>query len=142
MVLGLPVDSVPLAEVIPYARNPRKNDAAVAKVAASIKEFGFRQPIVVDDQRRFNGHGHNSKKSVPPGAELVGTPGKHRYLMPLDDEMRHRIEPLRKPYPKREKQAMAGPPAQRRCSADLPAPRDATLEGTGETFPVEEANAA
>lgn len=27
--------------------------------------------------------------------------GKHRYLMPLDDEMRKRIEPLRKPYPKR-----------------------------------------
>lgn len=34
--------------VIPYARNPRKNNAAVAKVAASIKEYGFRQPIVVD----------------------------------------------------------------------------------------------
>ena len=46
----LTVESVPLAEVIPYARNPRKNDAAVAKVAASIKEFGFRQPIVVDDE--------------------------------------------------------------------------------------------
>lgn len=26
---------------------------------------------------------------------------KHRYLMPLDDEMRRRVEPLRKPYPKR-----------------------------------------
>jgi len=26
---------------------------------------------------------------------------KHKYLMPLDDEMRKRIEPLRKPYPKR-----------------------------------------
>jgi len=34
--------------VVPYARNPRKNDGAVAKVAASIREFGFRQPIVVD----------------------------------------------------------------------------------------------
>jgi hypothetical protein len=27
--------------------------------------------------------------------------GKYRYLMPLDEEMRKRIEPLRKPYPKR-----------------------------------------
>lgn len=27
---------------------------------------------------------------------------KHRYLMPLDDAMRKQIEPLRKPYPKRE----------------------------------------
>ena len=28
-------------------------------------------------------------------------PGKHRYLMPLDDEMRARVAPLAKPYPKR-----------------------------------------
>lgn len=34
--------------VIPYKRNPRRNEDAVAKVAASIKEFGFKQPIVVD----------------------------------------------------------------------------------------------
>jgi DNA modification methylase len=33
----------------PYENNPRHNDAAVAAVAASIREFGFRQPIVVDD---------------------------------------------------------------------------------------------
>jgi hypothetical protein len=31
------------------------------------------------------------------------TPGKHRYLMPLDDEMRARVLPLSKPYPKRPK---------------------------------------
>ena len=37
-----------IEKVIPYARNPRKNEAAVAKVAAFIKEFGWRQPIVVD----------------------------------------------------------------------------------------------
>ena len=30
---------------------------------------------------------------------------KYRYLMPLDDEMRKQIEPLRQPYPKRPKQA-------------------------------------
>ena len=35
-------------KLTPYARNPRKNDAAVDKVAASLKEFGWRQPIVVD----------------------------------------------------------------------------------------------
>ena len=32
----------------PYENNPRKNDHAVDPVAKSIKEFGFRQPIVVD----------------------------------------------------------------------------------------------
>lgn len=33
--------------------------------------------------------------------------GKFRYLMPLDDDMRKQIEPLRKPYPKRAKQAIS-----------------------------------
>jgi DNA modification methylase len=32
----------------PYDRNPRQNDQAVDAVAASLKEFGFRQPIVID----------------------------------------------------------------------------------------------
>lgn len=32
----------------PYEKNPRINDAAVDAVAASLKEFGFRSPIVVD----------------------------------------------------------------------------------------------
>ena len=32
----------------PYEKNPRLNDKAVDPVAASLKEFGFRQPIVVD----------------------------------------------------------------------------------------------
>lgn len=36
------------ASVKPYHRNVRINDRAVAPVAASIREFGFRQPVVVD----------------------------------------------------------------------------------------------
>ena len=35
-------------EVIPYENNPRKNDDAVDYVANSIKEFGFKVPIIVD----------------------------------------------------------------------------------------------
>lgn len=37
-------------KLIPYARNPRNNDAAVDKVAASIKEFGFQSPIIIDKE--------------------------------------------------------------------------------------------
>ena len=44
----LEVVYLPINSIIPYARNPRKNDKAVIKVASSLKEFGFRQPIVVD----------------------------------------------------------------------------------------------
>lgn len=32
----------------PYDKNPRKNKEAVKYVAESIKEFGFKQPIVID----------------------------------------------------------------------------------------------
>lgn len=35
-------------DVKPYNNNPRKNDEAVEKVANSIREFGWQQPIVVD----------------------------------------------------------------------------------------------
>lgn len=35
-------------EIIPYANNPRRNDKAVDAVAESIKQFGFKQPIVID----------------------------------------------------------------------------------------------
>jgi DNA modification methylase len=40
----------PIESIQPYANNPRSNDAAVDAVAASIREFGFRQPIVVDEE--------------------------------------------------------------------------------------------
>jgi len=44
------IDVLPIESVIPYIRNPRDNSGAVDKVAASLKEFGFRQPIVVDEE--------------------------------------------------------------------------------------------
>lgn len=37
-------------DIKPYERNPRINDKAVQFVANSIREFGFRQPIVVDKE--------------------------------------------------------------------------------------------
>ena len=37
-----------LDNIEPYDGNPRQNDAAVEAVANSIREFGFRSPIVVD----------------------------------------------------------------------------------------------
>ena len=37
-----------LETIRPYPNNPRRNDEAVQAVAASIREFGWKQPIVVD----------------------------------------------------------------------------------------------
>lgn len=42
------IESVPVGTIRPYAANPRDNTESVAGVAASIREFGFLQPIVCD----------------------------------------------------------------------------------------------
>jgi hypothetical protein len=47
--ITMDVVDLPLEQIIPYARNPRRNEQAIATVAASIQEFGWRQPIVVDE---------------------------------------------------------------------------------------------
>ena len=45
------VKSMDLASLVPYERNPRKRPKeAVAAVAASLKKFGWQQPIVVDSK--------------------------------------------------------------------------------------------
>ena len=58
-----------IATVIPYEKNPRKNDQAVGAVAESIRQFGFRQPIVVDAQGVIIA-GHTRLKA----AQLLGLP--------------------------------------------------------------------
>lgn len=42
------IKEIALKELVPYEKNPRKNDDAVEFVANSIKEFGFKVPIVID----------------------------------------------------------------------------------------------
>ena len=37
-----------LTDLVPYEKNPRKNDEAVKYVAESIRQFGFKVPIIVD----------------------------------------------------------------------------------------------
>ena len=47
----------PVTDLIPYENNPRKNDQAVEAVANSIKEFGFRNPIIIgSDNVIVTGH--------------------------------------------------------------------------------------
>lgn len=44
------VSELPIDKIRPYPGNPRKNADAVQKVARSLKEYGWRQPIVVDEE--------------------------------------------------------------------------------------------
>ena len=47
----LKVVYLPIGEIVPYENNPRNNEVAVDKVAESIKEFGFQNPIIVDKDK-------------------------------------------------------------------------------------------
>ena len=53
------IETLPVADLIPYARNARTHsDAQVAQLAASIREFGFCNPILIDGQSGIiAGHG-------------------------------------------------------------------------------------
>lgn len=51
------VQDLTLDQIRPYDHNPRDNDGAVDAVAASIKEFGFKVPIIIDrDSTIVAGH--------------------------------------------------------------------------------------
>jgi len=63
----LKVKEMRVSEIIPYENNPRKNDGAVEAVANSIKEFGFKVPIIVDKENVIVA-GHTRLKA----AELLG----------------------------------------------------------------------
>jgi DNA modification methylase len=57
--LNLPYKNQPVAKLIPYARNARTHsDEQVAQIAASIREFGFLNPVIVDEKGGIiAGHG-------------------------------------------------------------------------------------
>ena len=57
--MSLSIDYVPTTDLLPYAMNSRTHsDEQVAQIAASIKEFGFTNPILIDDAAGIiAGHG-------------------------------------------------------------------------------------
>lgn len=63
----LEIKEMRVSDIIPYENNPRKNDGAVEAVANSIKEFGFKVPIIVDKENVIVA-GHTRLKA----AELLG----------------------------------------------------------------------
>ncbi|HEV3079034.1 MAG TPA: ParB N-terminal domain-containing protein, partial [Gemmataceae bacterium] len=65
------VELRPITSIRPYENNPRLNDEAVDAVAASIKEFGFRQPIVVDEQGVIIVGHTRYKAALKLGLEMV-----------------------------------------------------------------------
>lgn len=58
-------------DLIPYENNPRVNDYAVKKVLESIKEFGFRNPILVDAEMVIIAGHTRREASILAGLEQV-----------------------------------------------------------------------
>lgn len=65
-------------------------------------------------QGRSFRHSYKGMENHPAVQKVKGS-SKHRYLMPLDDEMRAKIAPLAKPYPKRAKEQDGENPSPLGC---------------------------
>ena len=68
----LKLEHWPTSRLIPYCRNPRKNDHAVEQMAGAIREFGFRLPIIAkstgeicDGHLRYKAALHLGLEQVP-----------------------------------------------------------------------------
>jgi DNA modification methylase len=93
------ITTLPIEKLIPYARNPRRNERAIATVAASLKEFGFRQPIVVDEamvilagHTRLEAARQLGLKTVPVHVARGLTPAQARAYRLLDNRSSENAE--------------------------------------------------
>ena len=48
-VFRMNIFNIDIDKIIPYINNPRNNEEAIDKVASSIQEFGFKVPIIIDE---------------------------------------------------------------------------------------------
>src|ERR1700720_4443345 len=68
----------PIEKLVFYARNPRKNDAAVDRMCSSIREFGFKIPVLArSDGTVLDGHFRSTserKLRSWPGGDTTGIP--------------------------------------------------------------------
>ena len=57
--MTLKIESIPIKDILPYPNNPKLHpEAQIAQIAASIREFGFNDPIAIDEQGTIiEGHG-------------------------------------------------------------------------------------
>src|SRR5690554_989050 len=68
---SMQIEMINVMDLIPYANNPRKNDKAVDKVAESIKQFGFKVPIIVDKNMTIIAGHTRLKAAIKLGLEEV-----------------------------------------------------------------------
>lgn len=57
------IENIKISSIIPFERNPRRNEEAVDEVAKSIKKLGYRTPIIIDENNIILA-GHTRYKSI------------------------------------------------------------------------------
>ena len=65
------VENWRVSDLMPDPKNPRRNDAAVPAVKASIEQFGFRVPIVIDKDGNIIAGNTRYKAAIELGLEEV-----------------------------------------------------------------------
>lgn len=96
---NLKIEYLKLSDLKPNAKNPRKNDGAVQRVMKSITEFGFANPILVDDHNAIIA-GHTRLKAahklglkeVPTVKLSHLTPAQANALMIADNKLNELAE--------------------------------------------------
>jgi DNA modification methylase len=94
MEVSMKIEMWDIARVKPYEHNPRKNEGAVDAVAKSIREFGFRVPLVVDAEgvliaghTRLKAAEHLGLDKVPVHVAKDLSPGQARALRIADNKL-------------------------------------------------------
>ena len=92
--------------IVSYADTGQGHHGGIYQATNWIYEgyFGGECSVVVNGRLMHRRQAYSLYGTTrPKGSYNVPASGKHKYLMPLDEEMRKQIMPLSKPYPKRAK---------------------------------------
>jgi len=76
---GTGIENWPIDKLVFYARNPRKNDAAIDRMVASIREFGFKIPVLA----RSNGEVVDGHLRLKAARKLESWPGGDISAIPV-----------------------------------------------------------
>jgi hypothetical protein len=138
--------------IVSYADYDQNHIGAIYQagnwVYTGLKNAGSRGAFIINGKKTHPKTVHSKgciqslpevRKHLDPNATEFFTKGKHKYLYPLTDDMRLKIEPLRKPYPK--KSALVVHPV--RTSGDQPEgggsiPTPTHMRENKDTFPGKE----
>lgn len=87
------IERIQISELKPYDKNPRKHDKSLPELIKSIEQFGFTQPIVIDQNNRIvAGHGRYQaclklNRSAVPCVRVELTDHEYHKLMLADNKI-------------------------------------------------------